>query len=206
MSSRSRPSITPPGERTPRGDGGGTGASAPVCSAAARLPASDCPILPTISGLPARSALSATRRNFSADLMSSISRRKTSVLPSSSMASTKSQTSMQASLPVVTMWRKEFLLAGPTIEERKAHAAPLGHATGDLAAPLAARQQRPRARLDRRAEGRTQRGREIGKAFRIGADQRHVVVPCDGDDLVLQARPLRRPALRRSRSSGYRPP
>ena len=59
---------------------------APRCARRRRgSPAPDWPILPTISGLPARSAFSATRLNFSGDLTSSSSSRKTSVPPSSSM-------------------------------------------------------------------------------------------------------------------------
>ena len=84
------------------------------------------------------------------------------------------------------MWRNAEIAHARAVEERKAQAAALRDHR-HLAAERPFRHQRADAYVHRRAEGRAERGGDIGEAFRVGAAHRHVVALRGGADRFLHA-------------------
>ena len=90
------------------------------------------------------------------------------------------------------------LLGAPVVEEGEADAAALRDHR-HLPALGTPWQQRPLRRLHGGTEGRAQRRRGVGEAFRVWPHHGHAVAPRDGPHLILQARAI---AVGRLREAG----
>ena len=151
-----------------------------MCEATARTPGSDCPILPTISGLPACSAFSAARDEGRGRLHV-LKQQQEDVGPAFVDQIIEHVADFERGFVAGRDDMAELQYCAARARSKKAKPRPpLCEMTETWPLPSArVRRERPGFLVQRRAEGRAQAGGDIGEAFRVRPADGHVVAARD---------------------------